>query len=553
MKELQELDKEVAALITDIQRCGLYETTLDEQLRAFCLEPVNLPEIRVEKQFGNSKALFELQFGYDGRQMNFDGYLLLLPREPVAIAHQCFNGIDSAELEERMKSLDWQQHPGNFFDETRLNPAYKEMNAVLQDLDRFAGQLTFEDDGQALVSNGISDALMLRYFSGTPLEKAITGTVSYNLSVFYEVFHFPSSLNAAVAGNRINNPEELAKLSGMAQDFPKNSFIMNLNNLENLKEELKTLGFKDQVAGEMEKNMEKGVPEFTLNEKVPATRGQVDISLHFKQSGQSEHYFFNKFEVAHSVGKPLEEGQKYMVITPNEQGKNMVKSFENVVEAVSFFKEQKGNSELAAGKDAAHREKLATMEKGKVNYVAKEFQRTFRTPAVTQTFYVQKGRGFTAEQAANLIQGRSVYRDDLANVAGVAYKAWVKLDMDTPKDRNQNFLTNQYHDPSYGFNLEKVLDRFQIRELNDPAKKEALETELKNGNRPMITTVKDGQEVKMFIEAVPRYSQVNLYAENGKPEKREQFLKEPLKDQTLQISKGKGKEKELEEGMALNK
>jgi len=330
-----------------------------------------------------------------------------------------------------------------------------------------------------------------------------------------------------------------------------NKIDMNLNNLENLKEELKTLRFKDKTISEMQQNMEKGVSEFTLNEKIAGTRGQVDITLHFKQSGQSEHYFFNKYEVALNSGKALEEGHKYMVITPNEAGKNMVKSFENVAEAISFFKEQKGNSELAAGKDAAHREKLATMENSKVNYVAKEFQRTFRTPAVTQTFYVEKGRGFTAEQAANLIQGRSVYRNDLMNVAGIPYKAWVKLDMDHPKDRNQNYLTNQYHDPSYGFNLEKTLEKFQIRELDNPAKKEQLIESLQSGNRPMITTVKQGEEVKMLIEAVPRYSQVNLYQENGKPEKREQFLKEQLQEQTLQIGKGKGKEKEQEQGVHI--
>jgi len=327
---------------------------------------------------------------------------------------------------------------------------------------------------------------------------------------------------------------------------------MNLNNLENLKEELKALAFKDKVISEMEKNMEKGIPEFTLNDHVASTRGQVDLVLHFKQSGQSEYYYFNKFEVALNQGKPLDEEQKYMVITPNEAGKNMVKKLDNVSEAITFFKEQKGNSELATGKDEKNRTKLATMENGKINYIAKDFQRTFKTPSVTQTFYVDKGKGFTADQAANLIQGRAVYRDDMANVAGITYKAWVKLDMDTAKDRHQNFYTNQYHDPSYGFNLANTLDKFNIKELNDPAKKEALETSLKNGNRPLITTVKDGQEVKMFIEAVPRYSQINLYQENGKPEKREQFLKEPKIDQALNLGKGQSKGKEMAESQGMS-
>jgi hypothetical protein len=324
---------------------------------------------------------------------------------------------------------------------------------------------------------------------------------------------------------------------------------MNLNNLENLKEELKTLGFKKGVTAEMEKQMEKGVPEFLLHDKTNGNKGQIDLTLHFKQSGQSEHYYFNKYVVALNTGKPLEEGHKYMVVTPDENkpDKNLVKSFEHVSDAISFFKEQKGNSVLASGKDAAHKTDLVKMENGKVNYVAKDFQRTYRVPAVTQTFFVERGKGFNAEQAANLIQGRAVYRDDLLKLGGEPYKAWVKLDMDNPKDRYQNFTTSQYHVPTYGFELEKVLDKFNIKELNEPGKKEILIRSLENGNSPLVTTVKDGEEVKLHIEAVPRYSQVNLFRENGKPEKREQFLKEKPLDQSLQLDKGKSKELEAEQ------
>lgn len=139
---------------------------------------------------------------------------------------------------------------------------------------------------------------------------------------------------------------------------------MNLNNLENLKEEMKKLGFRDKLISQMEENIKKNVPEFKLNDTLPATKGQVDLTLYFKQSGQFEFYYFNKFEVAHNQGNPLEEGQKYMVITPEETGKNMVKKLENVTEAIAFFKEQKGNSELAAGKDAAHKDKSKEKELG---------------------------------------------------------------------------------------------------------------------------------------------------------------------------------------------
>lgn len=81
------------------------------------------------------------------------------------------------------------------------------------------------------------------------------------------------------------------------------------------------MAFKDKVINEMEKNMEKGIPEFILNDHVAGARGQVDLTLHFKQSGQSEYYDFNKFEVALNQAKPLEDGQKYMVDHPMVPGR----------------------------------------------------------------------------------------------------------------------------------------------------------------------------------------------------------------------------------------
>jgi len=326
---------------------------------------------------------------------------------------------------------------------------------------------------------------------------------------------------------------------------------MNRNNWENIQDEMKQLRFSPQTIEEVRQKMEKGITEFTAHDQIKGSKGLVDVTAHFRQSGQSDNYYLNKFDVALNTGKALEEGHKYFVISPNEQqpGKNISKSFINVSEAISFFKEQKGDSKLAVGKDAGHATELAAMKSGKVDYVEKSFERTFRTPAQTQTFFVERGRGFTVEQAANLIQGRSVYRDDLLNLAGNPYAAWVKLDFDSPKDRYQNYTTNQYHVPSYGFTTKEALEKFNIKEMNDTVKAEKLMKSIENGNRPLVTTVKDGQDIQLFIEASPRYRQLNFFQENGKPEKREQFLKEPLLDQKIGINKGQGKEQE--QGMTV--
>lgn len=340
---------------------------------------------------------------------------------------------------------------------------------------------------------------------------------------------------------------------GLKQVELKNN-VMNKNNLDDLKDELKELRFPKKVIEEMEKNMEKNLPEFQLRHQQPGDKGQVDMVLHFRQSAQSDFYYFNKYNVTLNNAKPLAEGHQYLVISPGEKDKQMMRRFDSPHEAIAYFKEQKGNSELAVGKidkrELSFKTTLATMEKDKINFVAKDFNKVFYTPAVTQTVYVEKGQGFTAEQSANMLQTRAVHRDNLLNLGGQTYKAWIELDFKSPKDRFGNYKTKQYHDPSYGFDLQKTLDRYQIKELAEPAKREKLEESIKNGNSPLITTTKDGEEVKMRIVAAPRYGELNFYAENGRPEKREQFMTPKAHEQLL--AKNKGKEKEMAEGQAMS-
>lgn len=327
---------------------------------------------------------------------------------------------------------------------------------------------------------------------------------------------------------------------------------MNLNNLENLKDEMKKLGFSDPLISKMEEHMKNDDPTFKLYDEVKAARGHVDITLHFKQSGQSDYYYLNKLEAVQNQGMSVEEGKKYMVITKTEDGKNIVKNLGNVAEAIEFFKQQKGNSELAVGKNAANKLMLANMEDGKVNYVAKDFNREFYSPALSQTFWIDHGKGFTKEQAANLVQGRSVYRDDLLSREGTPYKAWMQLDTEKGRDRQNNLTFRQFTD-AYGYDIKAIVNDYEIKEMADPKKLENLEASLKNGNRPMITVEKDGQETKMFIETAVRYGKLNFYAENGKPEKREQFLKQAGVEVDKIFSKkiGKDQAKEASTGQTV--
>ncbi|HXH99295.1 MAG TPA: hypothetical protein VNI52_03435 [Sphingobacteriaceae bacterium] len=125
-----------------------------------------------------------------------------------------------------------------------------------------------------------------------------------------------------------------------------------------------------------------------------------------------------------------------------------------------------------------------------------------------QSFYINKGSGITAKEAFNLLEGRSVFKD-LVNKEGQKYSAWLKLDPENTDDKGNHKL-KQFSE-QYGFNLEKTLSTFPIKELADPEQKKQLLSSLEKGNAQQITISKDGKDAKFYIEAVPQFKNINVY------------------------------------------
>ncbi|MGE6220379.1 hypothetical protein ACQKCH_11180 [Nubsella zeaxanthinifaciens] len=331
---------------------------------------------------------------------------------------------------------------------------------------------------------------------------------------------------------------------------------MNKMNLENLQDEMRTLKFDKQLIEQMEKEMAKGQPGFQLFTQLPADKGQLEVALNFKRSGSSEYYFLNRYDLSLSRARPLEEGKSYMVISPDpeKQGKHLVKKFESAARAIDYFKSQKQSSELAMGKSAGDKMTLASMANGKVEYVNKEFRKAYYSPVVENSQFVDRGRGFNVEQAANMLQGRAAYRNDLVNRGtDEMYSAWNVFEFNEARDRYGNHKIKQYGE-GYGFDVQKELNRYDIRELAEPKKEAELLAKLRDGHSPVVTVVgQDGQEHKLRIEAMPRYTNFNFYQLNGKIEKREQFLKEPTQGQQQAniFEKKLNQQKDQSQGMAI--
>ena len=127
---------------------------------------------------------------------------------------------------------------------------------------------------------------------------------------------------------------------------------------------------------------------------------------------------------------------------------------------------------------------------------------------VDQTFYLTKGKGVTAKEAYNLLEGRAVFKE-LSNKAGEPYKAWIQLDFDN-KDKNNNNEVKQYHE-NYGYDLKAAVTKFSVGEMDGGEKEKALMQSLQKGNIQSVTIDVNGESQKMFIEANPQYKTINLY------------------------------------------
>jgi hypothetical protein len=144
---------------------------------------------------------------------------------------------------------------------------------------------------------------------------------------------------------------------------------------------------------------------------------------------------------------------------------------------------------------------------------------------MSQSFYLNNGKGVTYKEAYNLLDGRSVLKD-LTNKEGEKYSAWIKLDF-SKNATNNHFETRQFHAEKYGFNLVSELGKLDMVKLPEEKEKQLIQS-LQKGNRQSVNFLKDGKETPMFIEANPQFKAINVYDTGGRQLSRfekEQYLK----------------------------
>lgn len=165
-------------------------------------------------------------------------------------------------------------------------------------------------------------------------------------------------------------------------------------------------------------------------------------------------------------------------------------------------------------------------ESGMVFFNRFEAELKQKDEVLKQTFFIGKENNYTLKEAFNLMNGRAVHKEleklekvgDGENAryqgTGEKYKAWVQLDFKEADDKG-NFKLKPFHE-NYGYNLEETLGKHQIKELNDPERKENLMQSLEKGNRQQVTFIANDEEKKGFVQANPQFKSLKLFDEHGK-------------------------------------
>ncbi|UII20797.1 hypothetical protein [Fulvivirga ligni] len=158
----------------------------------------------------------------------------------------------------------------------------------------------------------------------------------------------------------------------------------------------------------------------------------------------------------------------------------------------------------------------------------------------SQAFYINNGHGLSAKEMFNLLEGRSVYKLQY-NQENQPYKSWLKLNM-AQKDGKGNFLVHRYHE-NWGFNLEKSLNRYPIKELQQEHLKQRMIRSLEKGNLQKVTIATSSNDEKtLYLMAYPQGRMIHAFNEKMKSEKLSDYqLKELKAENKKEVSSKKSK------------
>ncbi len=402
--------------------------------------------------------------------------------------------IQNMQLEERMEAIDWEHA---FYDPLEANTeaetpddiaAFNELESLVHDL-QYINE--FSEDGKQVVQN-----LTETYWQGYAMEEQRD-------SLFNSYKQYPVESESMEVREK-NHPISDEVLDAVQVALTKSENWMVYNNSLYFIDKNDVHFFRDQESAN----------EFSLN-------NTSDMDHHNVIHINSVMDVLKQIPYGEELTKQISNNIKSNVM--NE--KNLAYLKDNIKymgfgdkqnEAIEqHLKEGKESFQLTFNTEVNKKPFEATLNFRKSDSSEMYFFNNYHASLqrsngekMEQTFYLNKGKGVTAKEAYNLLEGRSVYKD-LSNKAGDSYKAWIQLDFDN-KDKHNNFEVKQYHE-NFGYDLKAAVGKYAVAELDGGDKEKDLTLSLQKGNIQSITIERDGATHKMFIAANPQYKSVHLY------------------------------------------
>jgi hypothetical protein len=87
--------------------------------------------------------------------------------------------------------------------------------------------------------------------------------------------------------------------------------VMNNENFQYLSDNLKYMGFGENLKPELEKNLKEGKGEFQLHYKAEINKKPFEVTMNFRKSDSSDMYFFNNYHAALEKANGQKEEQTF--------------------------------------------------------------------------------------------------------------------------------------------------------------------------------------------------------------------------------------------------
>jgi hypothetical protein len=148
-------------------------------------------------------------------------------------------------------------------------------------------------------------------------------------------------------------------------------------------------------------------------------------------------------------------------------------------------------------------------------YFLNRFDATLQKPGgneISRSFKLENGKGVTAKEAYNLLDGRAVNKD-LKNKEGISYNAWVKLDFANKDEAGQARIL-QYH-KNYGYDLQAELSKLPMANLPGDGMTKLMAS-LEKGNVHTVKLADFPSHPTILVAANPQYKSLDLADETGR-------------------------------------